>query len=347
LPSENGYRDVPVRSFRWRLFEEACVLRLHLSAEDLMRTRFGSAPAPLAELTLALATLQRRDGLFDRWRRTLGKQLPAAARPLFELVPATAVSPRFLDPVSDGLDDGLDTVLSTPMPFVRHELREVFDTGRPVTPWVRALAERDPYTWQQFGAAIRAGHDTLVGPVWPRIWRSFRADLAWRSRLIAEQGVKGALASLYAGARWNGTTLEIEDASTFAVRPAGRGLTLIPSAFWTGRPMITDHPDGSVLVYYPSLTPLPLVNGQPGADPLVDLLGRTRAAILTRAVVEQTTGRLAGDLGISAAAVSEHVRILRRAGMLASQRHGKKVLHVATPLGERLLRESTPSPAQD
>jgi DNA-binding transcriptional ArsR family regulator len=212
LPSEHGYPDAPVRSFRWRLIKEACVLRLHLNAEDLMRTRFGSAPAPLAELTLALATLQRRNGLFDRWRRAVGKQLPVAARPLFELVPATAVSPLFLDPVSDGLDDGLD---------------------------------------------------------------------------------------------------------------------------------------GSVLVYYPSLTPLPLVNGQPGADPLVDLLGRTRAAILTRAAAEQTTGRLARDLGISAAAVSEHVRILRRAGMLASQRHGKKILHNATPLGERLLRESAPSPAPD
>ena len=37
------------------------MLRVHLTAMDLLKTRFASAPAPLAEVGLAVAALQRRD----------------------------------------------------------------------------------------------------------------------------------------------------------------------------------------------------------------------------------------------------------------------------------------------
>lgn len=243
------------------------MLRVHLTAEDLLRTRFASRPAPLTELVMAFATLQRRDVLFDGWRRELGGRLPRVARSLFELVPPTAAGPEFLDPVSDGFDDGLDTVLSASTLLVQSELRRVCSAGQPITPWMRALDERDADAWQQLAAAVRAGHDTVLPGSWPRVQQSFCADVAWRSRLIAEQGLHAALAGLHPRARWNGSTLELDVDSHFVSRPAGRGMTLLPSAFWTGRPMIGTHPDGSVLVVYPSLTPLPLIDGPAGRGP--------------------------------------------------------------------------------
>jgi DNA-binding transcriptional ArsR family regulator len=313
------------------------VIRVHLTAEDLLCTRFAAAPAPLTELGMALATLQRRDAVFDRWRRELGPRLPRAARLLFQLVPPTAAGPLFLDPISNGLDDGLDTVLSAPTPFVRSELRPVCSAEQPITPWVRALHERDRHAWQQLAAAVRAGHQAVVSASWQRVWQSFRADVAWRGRLIAEQGLQAALASLHPTAHWNGSTLQIDVESTLVVRPAGRGMTLLPSAFWTGRPMFGTHPDDSVLVVYPSVTPLPLIDGAPGEDPLADLLGRTRAAVLALAAGGRTTGELARELGLSPATVSEHAKTLRAAGLLVSERAGKAVMHSATPLADRLI----------
>lgn len=60
---------------------------------------------------MALATLQRRDAISDGWRREFGPRLPQVARLLFQLVPPTAAGPLLLDPISNGLEDGLDTVL--------------------------------------------------------------------------------------------------------------------------------------------------------------------------------------------------------------------------------------------
>ena len=40
------------------------MLDVPFTAEDVARTRFAPSPAPMIELTAALATLQRRDALF-------------------------------------------------------------------------------------------------------------------------------------------------------------------------------------------------------------------------------------------------------------------------------------------
>src|SRR5262249_16843174 len=177
---------------------------------------------------------------------------------------------------------------------------------------------------------------------WQRVWQSFRADVAWRGRQIAEQGLQAALASLHPAARWSGSTLQIDVARTLVVRPAGRGVTLLPSAFWSGRPMFGTHPDGSALTVSPSVTPLPLIDGVPGEAPLADLLGRTRAAVLALAVGGRTTGELAREIGISPATASQHAKTLRAAGLLVSERAGKAVLHPATPPADRLLTGATP-----
>jgi DNA-binding transcriptional ArsR family regulator len=313
------------------------VLRVHFTAEDLLHTRFATAPAPLMELGMALATLQRDEVLFERWRREAGAGLPRAARPLFQLVPANAAGPLFIDPISDGIDDGVDAVLSTPMGFVHRELRRVFAAGQPITPWVRALDEGDSTAWQVLGDALRAAYGAVICPSWQRVWKSFRTEIALRGRLIAEQGIQATLETLYPGTRWQGTALLFDVDSQLTVRPDGRGVTLLPSAFWTGRPMVGTHPDRSALIVYPAITPLPLVDGAPAGDPLADLLGRTRAAVLALTVERRTTGALARELGISAASVSEHTRTLRSAGLIVTERAGKAVLHSMTPLGDRLL----------
>ena len=82
------------------------MLRIHLTARDLLKTRFASQPAPLVETGLAVAALQRPDPVFRGWRRLAAARLPTAARPLLELVPPSATGPLFLDPLTTGLARG-------------------------------------------------------------------------------------------------------------------------------------------------------------------------------------------------------------------------------------------------
>ncbi|MCO6010707.1 winged helix-turn-helix domain-containing protein [Actinoallomurus purpureus] len=306
------------------------MLRIHFTAEDLLRTRLAAGPAPLIELGMAVATLQRGDPVFARWARRTRR--PRAALPLFELIPPTAAGPLFVDPVSDGFDDGLDRVLSTPDAYAR---AEILRACRP-TPWTRGLADHDSGAWRILEEALRSAYDAIIAPEWPRIRASFDADVAWRRTLLAGGGIRETLTGLHPGARWNGTTLEFDVAGESEHTPGGRGVTLLPSSVWTGRPLVGTHSDGSMLLVYPSLTPMPLVDTDAG-DALAALLGPTRAAVLALLVDDRTNGEVARRAGISAASASAHAKTLREAGLVVTRRAGKAVLHVATPLGLRLL----------
>ena len=90
--------------------------------------------------------------------------------------------------------------------------------------------------------------------------------------------------------------------------------------------MIAAHPDGSTVIVYPALTPLPLID-EAASDPVGELPGRTRAAVLRLTGGERTTTELPAELGVSAATVSEHTKTLREAGLIVTTRAGKAVLH--------------------
>ncbi len=312
------------------------MLRVRFTAEDLLRTRFAPGPAPLMELGLAIATLQRRDVLFDRWRRSTAAGLAGRSRPLFELVPPSGAGPVFLDPISDGLEDGLDAVSSAPRSFVGAELRRVVAPRR-VSPWVRALDERDGEAWAVLDTALRAAYGSILAAVWPRVCACYRAEVSRHARSWAGEGVQAVLAAVHPGSTWTGSTLEIPVDSRSALELGGRGVTLMPSVMWRGRPLFCAHPDGSTLIVYAAATPLPLADGNLADDSLAALLGGTRAALLALTAVTRTTSELAREAGISVASASEHAKVLRAAGLVASFRDGRAVLHTLAPLGEQLL----------
>jgi len=316
------------------------MLRIHFTAEDLMRVKFAEAPAPLMELGLALSALSRRvvHPVFVRWQRTTAHSLPTAARPLLELLPPSGLGPLFLDPISDGLDDGLDTVLSTPTPFLRRELQRITRAGQPVTPWLRLLSDRDREAWQVLERAVRAGYGEVVAGSWERLQTAFHAEVAWRASLWGTRGIAETLASMVPGSSWRGAVWEIERRTSHDVHLSGRGLTLLPSAFWSAGPLVGTYPDGTALLVYAGLTPLPLIGEPRATDPLGNLLGRTRASVLEALAGQRTTGQLAHALGISLASASEHTRTLREAGLVSTVRAGKEAWHCCTALGTQLLR---------
>jgi DNA-binding transcriptional ArsR family regulator len=309
------------------------MLRIHLTAADLLRTRFARQPAPLIEVGLAVAALQQHDPLFRSWRRTAQAGLPDSAEMLLGLIPPTATGPLFLDPVTVELNEGRELVQATPAPLVASYLPQ---SPAAAVPCLRALATGDRQTWQDLDLALCAAHRHLIEAAWPRLLSGFRAELARRSRLIAELGVQAALSTLHPSISWSGDVLQISAPKRLDIRPDGAGLTLLPSVLWTGRAMVTRHADRSVVIVYPAMTPLPLID-EGTTDPLAELLGHTRAAVLKLALVERTTTDLARELSVSAATVSGHTKALRAAGLIVTIRAGKAVRHSVTPLGSQLL----------
>ncbi|MEV6675808.1 DUF5937 family protein [Streptomyces erythrochromogenes] len=312
---------------------------MHFTAEDLFNVTFASEPLPMVELAMALVAWQRTDeaAVFGRWRSLATQGLPGRVRPLLDLLRPDGDNPQFVEPYARTLEEGLAAVREAGARLTPEELGRAAARAPGGASWLRALWGQDREAWDQLDGALRSAYEVLVAPHWPRIRQSFQADVAWRTRLLAAHGIRAALASTHPAAGWTGTAFEVDRDPAYEVRLAGRGLLLMPSPFWTGRPLLAGHPSGRHVLLYPAMTPLPLVGPGPAEGALDALLGRTRAAVLQLLVRQRTTSELARDLDISLPSVSEHTRTLRAAGLITTRRDGKAVLHAATGLGVDLL----------
>ena len=321
-------------------WHSAVVLRLEFTAEDVLGTRFAEGPAPLIELcaTIALVQQQRPAAVFAPWVTRIRRTgLPTAVQPLTALIPPSGRGPLFLDPPAADLSVALDRVRSAPPELVAADLRRICPAERPVTAWTSALGRMEHEPWHSVERALEAGFDTLLAPHWPRVQAAFQADVAWRNETVARCGLGRMLADLLPGGHWEGSTLVLPARRDLRVPVGGNGLTLLPTTMWTGEALFGCYPDGTALLVYPALTPLPVVDTDPGGGPaLTDLLGSTRAAVLRVLHTPHTTTGLARELGISPASASEHAKTLRAAGLVATCRQGKAVLHTRTLLGTRL-----------
>lgn len=323
------------------------MLRLRCTPEDLLHVSIAEHPAPLAELTLAMQMLQRRDPdpAFAPWRERAARRLPAEGRPLLQLVSPSGAGPMFLDPPSRTVEEGLDRVLSTPRAEVLAELRRVCAIDRPLTSWTKRLAGQDRDAWQVLDQAIRTGYRSVLAESWHSLRAGFDAETAWRARIFARQGTKALFASLRPMFRWNGLTLEADCSRDIDLALHGHGLVLRPTLLWSGHPLVAYYADRPTTLIYPALTPLPLLRPAEPSDPLAALLGTTRAGALRALTVGRTTTGLARELSVSVAAASLHAKTLREAGLIVSHRDGKAVCHECTPLGLDLLAAKTLSRA--
>ncbi|MFF8604370.1 ArsR/SmtB family transcription factor [Streptomyces sp. NPDC015346] len=320
------------------------MLRIHLTAEDVARVRFAPRPAPVQELNAAFTMLfDRRDQLlFGRWRRRVVRSLPGAVEPLGDLVPAGR-APVFLDVLGETLDEGLDLVAAARQELVRSELERVY-AGQPSPRWIRELHGGDADAWRVLRRAQRAAFETVLAPVWPLVGDLHRAEYTRGALAVAEHGVGAALPALVAGSRLRDGVWAWPAPGERDVRVDGRGLVLLPTFHWTGRPMIQDLPGRPVVVTYAAGPGLPLArDGAPdSADSLATVLGRTRLALLLLLSREHTTTSLARRLGVSNATASAHASALRGAGLITTSRAGRSVLHRRTPLGTLLVGDDHP-----
>ena len=180
-----------------------------------------------------------------------------------------------------------------------------------------------------------------IEPFWPRLCAVLEDDVAHRASRIVTGGLFELFEDLHPETSVDGELLRVAKPHHADQTYAGTHLTLIPSVF-AYPSLIIDHDEhGNLLMVYGARGVGRTWEGlQSPASPdhLSDLLGRSRAAILTRLSVPMTTSDLAHDLDQSLGAVSEHLTRLRAAGLLISWRNGRRVYYRQTELAVTLVQ---------
>jgi DNA-binding transcriptional ArsR family regulator len=329
------------------------MLTIELDAQDLGHVRFAAAPAPVLEIVLMLFELRQRPPPGGHgspsggpgWRLAARSAFASAGRPLLQLAPSR-LGAFYLDVLTPDAEEAFHLVRATPEPVHKDNVDRIAHLNvTPIPAWLRRYADGDPAQLDELDRALRAFYSTCLAPRWPSVKARFHRDVAERTALLRRHGVIAMLSTLSPDLRMHGMTLEGRYPWDRRVRLMGRGLTIMPSTFWTGHPLITWDPQdrSRYVLIYPARFPLDQVSDhgtslRQAAEPLAMLLGATRAATL-RALLRQphTTTTLARQVGISPSSASGHAATLRAAGLITSERHGPAVIHQISELGSALL----------
>jgi len=186
---------------------------------------------------------------------------------------------------------------------------------------------------------LRAYWDRALAPHWPRVRALLEGDVLHRAREMADGGAERLFADVDPTVSWADGILSIDKRAQQDVDLEDRGLLFVPSVFtWPDVVLITD-PHWQPTIVYPARGVGTLwETGRPAApDALGALLGKVRAAVLMALDRPRSTTDLAGALGVSAGGVSQHLGVLRAAGLVHGHRVGRVVLYLRSPAGDGLV----------
>lgn len=317
--------------------------QLHFDGSDLLRCRF--AVSPLWETQAAVRVLARpeQQGYHLPWlRRIRDAAAGLELGPLWLLMPDGGHCPDFFSPPPVGplasFEEEIAAVRAVAPELVRQDIATSL-RGRPGalgSPAGQALLADPVRSLRELADLLERAWEVLVAPHWPRLRALLEADVAYHSRRLAAVGFERLLGELSPRLSWSGSTLTISDTKSLHSRVlGGQGLVLMPSVFvWPATVGGFEDPWLPAVVY-----PARGIGGlwtEPGAstpETLARLLGRARADVLCALDEPAGTSALAHRLGLAPSSVSEHLSVLRAAGLLTSRRYGHQVLYERTPLG--------------
>ena len=322
------------------------MIRFRLDREDLLRTRF--AISPLCEVVWSTHVLRRpsEHSIHRPWADAARERLRGLDWSLLDTLANGAgsgyvpdfISPPPATPLPD-LPGELERVRATPHDQVAREVAWRFE-GEEVPAVARPLLDDPDRGLAALAGGMAAYWERAIEPWWPAIRAALEADVVHRARRLTTGGTIGVFDDLHPDVRWRDGSLEVRRPHEQEVVLAGRGLLLVPAAFaWPAVFAMTDEPWQPAVIYTPR--GIGELWSPPGAEDraaLESLLGRRRAALLAELRAPAATTELARRLGASPAGVSEHLAVLRRAGLVHAWRDGRQVLYVRTPAGDALLR---------
>jgi len=320
------------------------MIELKLTAGDLARLRFGVSPLSEALGSVAVLHCPAPHPEHRRWVaetearvRHLDLELllalfppcrPWASLPLGDADPGTTIGRQ------------LQLVADCPAELIGRELEFVW-SGRPMPAAARRIIAEGPAGARRIADLLASYWELAIAPYWPAIRAVIEAEIARGARRIAEGGVRALLADLHPSYQFtDGAIRIIRPYLNCEVDATGLSTLLIPSVFnWPHGIIDTGINGQPSLIYGPRQAASVWDADRTAGDgqPLNDLLGRSRAAILHSVETPRSTTQLARSLHQSPAAVSAHLSTLVRCGLATSWRSGRYVLYQRTPLATRLI----------
>ena len=319
------------------------MITVRFGADALARVRFAISPLIESQLSVRVLADPGAQALHLPWAAEARRQtadLDLAV--LRALQPEDVYSPDFVHPPPAGplaeIEDELAVMAATPAEQVRTEVRDSY-AQRPLPPALEPFVENPGAAVADLAELVRAYWDRALASHWPRLRALLEGDVLYRARRMADGGAQRLFADIDPAVRWERGVLRIVKRVEDTVDLGERGLLFVPSVFvWPAVVLITAEPWQPTIIYpargvgtlWEPERPRP-------PDALATLLGRSRAAVLLALDRPTTTTDLARALGLTAGGASQHLAVLRDAGLVHGHRVGRSVLYLRTAAGDDLL----------
>jgi DNA-binding transcriptional ArsR family regulator len=315
--------------------------------QDLGTIRFARSPAWETMQAARLLIDPRGRSYHEPWHATARQADTGELAPLFAVSPLRGWVPDFISPPprvpAPTLEDQLAEIRATPAEHVARDLIRCHGTVTGEARQIVAAMLPDPEGARDaLAGLIERAWQQLVAPFWPDIEALIDADVAYRSRQLADRGLRPMLEGIDPRITWREDGVHLADKVPDAVELRGRGLVLMPSAFsWPLVIAISAEPWQPTIAY-----PARGIAGlwekpAPAPGALVRLLGTTRATLLASLERPASTTALARRHDMSASGISRHLIALKDAGLADGTRHGHEVRYALTTLGGELIRAAT------
>lgn len=314
------------------------MITVDLGAALAKRIRW--APSPVLE-TIGWLSRTRDGGTDPTYGRPGAQALELLDRPdvalVAELLPkGDGPTPDFLAPTpGEGPTDGVARmqfaqIRATDPAAASVQVREGLGERRLSAEASSAL--RDGTLPTRAARGLETFWEQGMTQVWTAAELAVHAEIDRCARLVESGGISAALGAMHGQLSSNGVL-------QFCEEPAGAErsraqLLLIPTALYGPTRLAVSLGGAHPFVAYPiARTAAPATSG----SELRRLLGPTRASILRELTSARTTTQLSRQLGLAAATVSYHVKVLQRAGLLDRSRDRHSVLYELSLTGRQLL----------
>jgi len=229
-------------------------------------------------------------------------------------------------------------MLATPPERVRFELRRAYE-GRALPAVLEPLLRDPARELPALADLVRGYWEHALAPHWPRIRAVLEGDILYRARQLADGGAQALFADIHPEVSFVDDTLRIAMPHDVAADLGGRGMVFVPSAFTWPRPATAVEPPYAPFLVYPArgIGALWEPERPTPARALAALLGPRRATVLVALEAPRSTTELARALELSPGSVSQHLSVLRDAGLVHGHRVGRAVLYARSEKGESLV----------